>query len=189
MTPQADDLGRRRLAATGKKSATWGEAAWELPPGPQAAGAARAVLGGWLAGLGVDPDGKTADGILLAASEVAANAGVHGWPPVILTAFATFTGDGQQVIVSVEDANPGLPRQRQAGDLDENGRGMAIVGAITDWTETTAGPDGKRVRFGITVTGPAAAGRAGGGGDRRLDPFGMTGLGLPGITGRQVLAS
>ena len=161
---------------------------WTLPAGPEAAREARGALRGWLAGLGARPDGETSDRIVLAASEAAANAGVHGCPPVTLAAAAVAVPGGTEVIVTVTDADPVVPHPRHAAGLDEHGRGLDIIDAVTDWHTTTTGPGCKQVRFGVIVPGLAVSGADGSGGGRSGDPFGMTGL-VPGATRRQVLAS
>jgi hypothetical protein len=189
MTSREAGTSRRRLAVVSRRSATWAEAAWELPHGPLAAGAARTALRGWLAGLGIALDSEAADGIILAASELAGNAGVHGWPPVMLTAFAAAAaGGGPQVIVAVGDANPGVPLPRRAGDLEGNGRGMAIVDVLADWTDTAVSPDGKQVRFGVAVPGLPAPAGPGGTGDGKPGAFGAAVFGPDG-PGLRELAS
>lgn len=165
-------------------------ATWNLPSGPEAAGAARSVLRGWLDGVGAGPDDEASDSILLAASEAAANAGVHGCPPVTLAVFAAPAPGGTEVIVAVTDASPAVPRQRHAAELDEHGRGLDIIGAVTDWHTIAAGPGCKQLRFGVTVPGLSAGRGACGDGSRNEDPFGITGSGVvPDGSGRRVLAS
>lgn len=166
-------------------------ATWNLPSGPQAAGAARRALRGWLEEAATGPDDDARDSIVLAASEVAANAGTHGVPPVTLTVTAVETRTGAEVIVTVADASPVIPAQRRAAESDERGRGLAITEAVTDWIETCPVPGGKQVRFGVTVPGLADAGRGrADGGAENGDPFGITGSGsVPEHGGNRVLAS
>jgi anti-sigma regulatory factor (Ser/Thr protein kinase) len=64
----------------------------------------------------------------LIASELVTNAIRHGAPPVILE----ITCDGETVQVGVSDTSPDLPALRQAGDDDEDGRGLRIVDVLSD---------------------------------------------------------
>lgn len=163
---------------------------WDLPAGPQAAGRARSLLRSWLTGIGMGPDAEERDAIVLAASEAAANAGVHGRPPVTLAAVTASVPGGTEVIVTVTDASPVVPRQRDAAELDEHGRGLELIDALTDWHNITAGRDCKQVRFGVTVSGLPADGRDSGDVGGNGDPFGRTGSGFsPDGAGWQVLAS
>jgi anti-sigma regulatory factor (Ser/Thr protein kinase) len=70
---------------------------------------------------------------MLAVSEAAANAGVHGVPPIGLA--VTVTGSDGPVVVecSVSDSGEGLPLvPAQAGPDDERGRGQQIIAALAD---------------------------------------------------------
>jgi anti-sigma regulatory factor (Ser/Thr protein kinase) len=64
----------------------------------------------------------------LIASELVTNAIRHGAPPVILE----ITCDGDTLQVRVSDTSPDLPTPRQAGDDDEDGRGLRIVDVLSD---------------------------------------------------------
>lgn len=152
--PGPDGPGRRGAAAgkkEGPKAKTW----CRLTPGPEAAGEAREAMAGWLAWLGADSDAVFPT--LLAVSEVAANAGVHGEPPVTLTASAQHDGGDLKLVVAVGDCGVSLPRQRRAGDMDESGRGMQLAEAFTDRLETVSLQEGKEVRFWVTIPARAHA--------------------------------
>ena len=178
----------RRLTAAGHRITGSAEATWELPLGAQACGQARLVLRGWLATAGIDPaDGPGAD-IVLAASELAANATVHGLPPVLLTARLTGDGDGQVVTVRVSDASRQLPEIAPSAELAEHGRGLAIVAALALRWGTIETPGGKETWFEIAVPASADSASSGRTGCHN-GPFGMNGEISQGAARREVLAS
>jgi anti-sigma regulatory factor (Ser/Thr protein kinase) len=77
-------------------------------------------------GLDADPDT-----VLLLTSELVTNAVEHGEGEEIAVRVRRH---GDQVRVEVADRCPLMPRQRQAGVLDEHGRGIALVAALAhDW--------------------------------------------------------
>ena len=90
--------------------------------------------------------GGHCDAVALLVSEVATNALVHG------------TGDVQVRVlpradalrVEVADGSPRLPQPRQAGLLEEGGRGLALVESLaSDWGVEPTGT-GKVVWFELT---------------------------------------
>lgn len=88
-----------------------------------------------------------ADTVALLVSEVATNALVHGAGKVRVRVRPTDTG----LRVEVHDEAATLPARRQATPLDEGGRGIALVDAMSaSWgAETT--PDGKTVWFEVAA--------------------------------------
>jgi hypothetical protein len=146
---------RKRVVAAGVRTAATAQAAWELPYGPSAARQARHALSGWLGSAGIDPaDGPGTD-IVLGAAELAANAGVHGLPPILLTARVAGDGDERLVTVGVSDASPQLPRSGVVSALAEHGRGLGIVAALALRWGSRRTPGGKETWFEIAVPTPA----------------------------------
>jgi hypothetical protein len=180
--------GTRRLTASGHRSTGSAEVTWELPPGALACGQARQALRGWLAAAGIDPAGAPCDGVVLAASELVANAVVHGLPPVLLTARLTGDGDGQVVTVRVSDGNRQLPEPAPASATADHGRGLAIVATLALRWGASETPGGKETWFEIAV--PASAdGGSGGRTGCHNGPFGMDGGLSHGAARREALAS
>jgi len=88
---------------------------------------------------------KLVDACVLAASELVTNARLHGRPPVGLLLRRTVGG----VRLEVNDGDPHLsarPVEEGSPDVAESGRGLDIVGAVSDdtWCERIPG-DGKTV--------------------------------------------
>lgn len=70
------------------------------------------------------------DEALLLITELVTNSVRYGSPPIVLG----FECAGPGLRVRVRDGEPGLPRQRRAVDLDEDGRGLALLEALsTAW--------------------------------------------------------
>lgn len=88
------------------------------------------------------------DTAALLVSEVATNALVHGSGDVRVVARA----DGRVLRVEVQDDEPQLPRQRSAGDLDEGGRGLALLDALATAWGTDGRADGKTVWFELRLS-------------------------------------
>jgi anti-sigma regulatory factor (Ser/Thr protein kinase) len=175
------------MVSAGTRSWVSSQAAWELPTGPGAPAAGRAALRGWLAELGIDSgDGKGAD-IVLAVSELVANAVVHGLPPVALAASASLADGVLVVTVGVSDANPVLPEVPAPAALTaEHGRGLALVAALSDRWGVSRLERGKRVWSEVAMP-PAVAADEGALGPG-AGPFGINGEDARGA-GREVLAS
>ena len=68
------------------------------------------------------------DDALLLISELVTSAVVYGGPPIVLS--IECDGDGLQV--RLRDGSPTPPRQRSAGPDAESGRGMTLVGILTN---------------------------------------------------------
>jgi hypothetical protein len=180
---------RKRAVAAGVRTAAEVHAAWELPHGPLAAAQARGALGSWLAGFGIDPaDGPGFD-IVLATSEVAANAGVHGRPPVLLDAWLEPGRNGWLVTVCVSDDDPQLPDPPAPLPLAEHGRGLGIAAALALHLDICPVPEGGKAAW-LAIVVPAPAGTTGSGrAAYRNGPFGMNSEFNPGPVRGEVLAS
>ena len=87
------------------------------------------------------------DTAALLVSEVATNALVHGSGDVRVVAHATT----ELLRVEVQDDEPRLPRQRSAKDLDEGGRGLALLDALATAWGTDGRSDGKTVWFELRL--------------------------------------
>lgn len=83
----------------------------------------------------------------LLASELVTNAVVHGSAPIDID---VGTVDGG-VRVSVGDRSPRVPSARAASEDEEHGRGLLLVGALSDRWGVDAQPPGKRVWFELRV--------------------------------------
>jgi len=144
------------VMATGSP-ASWRESC-VLPSGPAGARAAREMTRGCLRGWGVDDPGGE---VILAVSELAANACVHGLPPVVLGLALDAGPAGAAVTCRVSDANPELPSLAAALAADaESGRGLVIVAALASrvWTEPCAHGKAVCCRFDLRPAAtPAAA--------------------------------
>ncbi|MER5887768.1 ATP-binding protein [Streptomyces sp. NPDC001941] len=111
------------------------------------------------------PRDLTAD-VLLAASEVLANAVVHGCALAGPASEVTLTASrvGRSVRVEVHDPSPVLPLAKpvRVGDDAEEGRGLALVSAFTDrWgVKLDADRAGKTVWLEADLPAPAATAAA-----------------------------
>jgi len=84
-------------------------------------------------------DGPMVADLQLVASELATNALVHTQTPFTVA----LAQDGQCVRITVSDGAPSIPvRRRAAGDLDESGRGLAIVETLSSDWGVTVRPNG-----------------------------------------------
>ncbi|MFI5828048.1 ATP-binding protein [Streptomyces sp. NPDC051578] len=83
----------------------------------------------------------TVHSILLSVSELVANAHVHAAE----TAHLVLTWDGYCLHVSVADADPRLPRPREADESATSGRGLGIVDALADTMDVHACHGGKAI--------------------------------------------
>ncbi|MFD4245991.1 ATP-binding protein [Streptomyces sp. NPDC058525] len=122
-----------------------------LPPGPQAARAARELAARMVATHDGHCPYGTADDILLIVSELASNAVRHGRPPYRLT----LGMEAGRASIAVGDASPALPRHRAGhGPLSCGGRGLEIIRALGAEIFVDPSPRGKQVIAVITWPTP-----------------------------------
>ncbi|MGW1280259.1 ATP-binding protein [Streptomyces tsukubensis] len=76
-----------------------------------------------------------ADAVDLIVSELVTNALVHGEGAVDIRMWRT----DKRLFVEVGSASPRVPRMRESGPLDENGRGLHLVAVLADGWGVTAG--------------------------------------------------
>lgn len=95
--------------------------------------------------------GVDCDTVALLVSEVATNALVHGTGEVKVRIVPGPPG----VRVEVLDGSPALPALRTATALDEGGRGIALVEALSTAWGSEATADGKTVWFELSDGVPA----------------------------------
>lgn len=114
----------------------------ELPADPTIARTARRAL---LEALG--PDEAAADAAVLALSEVATNALLHGLPPFQLSASVT----GATLRVAVHDTGPGAVAIRHAAADAMSGRGIRTIEALTARWGVQPTATGKAVWFEVPV--------------------------------------
>ncbi len=88
-----------------------------------------------------------ADTVALLVSEVATNALVHGAGRVRVRVRPTPVG----LRVEVHDEDSTLPSRRQATPLDEGGRGIALVDALSSGWGAEKTADGKTVWFEVAA--------------------------------------
>ena len=89
------------------------------------------------------------DTVALLVSEVATNALVHGTGRVRVRVHRTSRG----LRVEVHDGDPTLPARRHATAMDEGGRGIALVEALSSGWGAEATEDGKNVWFEVAAPG------------------------------------
>jgi anti-sigma regulatory factor (Ser/Thr protein kinase) len=87
-----------------------------------------------------------ADTVALLVSEVATNALVHGAGEVRVRVVPKPAG----VRIEVADGSASMPRRRQATSVDEGGRGIALVEALSTAWGAEADDDGKTVWFELS---------------------------------------
>lgn len=92
--------------------------------------------------------GVDCDTVALLVSEVATNALVHGAGEVRVRVVPGPPG----VRIEVEDGSSTLPRRRQASAVDEGGRGIALVEALSTAWGSEASTEGKMVWFELAAS-------------------------------------
>jgi anti-sigma regulatory factor (Ser/Thr protein kinase) len=85
------------------------------------------------------------DDALLLTSELVTNSVLHGGPPLVIAVEC----DGERLQVRVRDGSPAVPTPHDATPSDENGRGLALVAALSDDWGVDPEPGGKHVWFVI----------------------------------------
>ncbi|WP_442812081.1 ATP-binding protein [Streptomyces sp. NBC_01803] len=165
-------------------------AAWDLPEDPAAAGQAREHIRRQLAAWGLRELEMTTE---LVASELVGNVIRHAAGPIRLRLLRSTV-----LTCEVSDGSEATPRIRHTSVLDESGRGLQLVAAMTRrwgarytqtgksiWTETAPPPDGLRRR------GPGRRPRRAGAGHRlssrpgeRPSPFIVMPASLSGCAGK-----
>ncbi len=89
----------------------------------------------------------------LGVTELLANVHRHAVPDKTCTVELTLLLD--RLTVSVRDRDPRLPDVRRAGPLDTNGRGLALIAAVSEsWGARPLGASGKTVWFTLAVPAP-----------------------------------
>lgn len=88
-------------------------------------------------------EGEDTDRLVLAYSEIATNAVLHGAGPVSVA--ATISPGGARC--EVADHSTRLPKARDAGPDDTGGRGLEMVESTVDRLRVAAEEDGKTVSF------------------------------------------
>lgn len=129
--------------------------AWELAASPAAAGQARSRIRAALATWGLE---ACAEDAALLASELVANAVVHGAGPVEVTLQMRQSGTTTALVCEVTDRSPRMPHPRAAGADAVHGRGLAIVSALASASGVRPTRLGKTAWFEITLppTAPQA---------------------------------
>ena len=117
------------------------------PPGARCAAAARSFTAATLAGR--DTTGRV-DDIVTVVSELVTNAWQHALAredrPGIRLGLLGGRAGGPGVLCAVADPGPRPPVPREAGDLATGGRGLQVVGALSDdWGWAPSHPGGKVV--------------------------------------------
>jgi anti-sigma regulatory factor (Ser/Thr protein kinase) len=112
----------------------------ELPVSPEAPALARRFLRG--ASCSAHHSAVLDDAVLL-VSELVTNSVLHGGPPVVVAVDC----DGDTLQVRVRDGSRDLPTPRAADVGDEDGRGLALVQAMSSAWGIDPVPDGKHVWF------------------------------------------
>jgi anti-sigma regulatory factor (Ser/Thr protein kinase) len=117
-----------------------------LPPSPESAGQARAIIRDIATELKLD--GSTTFDLMLATTEAFANAIEHGEPcdprGIRLRVESRYGGLG----VEVRDCGYRSDERRTRKLTGEGGRGMPIIAALMDDLEVSPEGEATRVRFG-----------------------------------------
>ncbi len=127
----------------------------ELPAAPVAGALARQFLRDWSASVGLARE--TQDALLLVSHELVSNAYQHGRSQVVLSVSRRHRPDGQQVIrVDVDDDNSRAPLLQPADSQALDGRGLAIVDALSTAWGFIPREGGKTVWFEMMTGSPDA---------------------------------
>lgn len=126
-------------------------AAFDLPLGAEAAGALRRAVRAILVAWGFH-DRDWCDDAELVVSELLGNAVRHAASRVAVSLDA----HEDQVTVSVTDGSAEVPQPRALSHFAENGRGVAIIDALSDGWGVERQPRGKRVWARLRPPGASA---------------------------------
>ena len=120
-----------------------------VPATPEYVGRLRRAVRRWLRSVLGDEDEDTVDNLTLAASEALENAAEHAYAghdevgTMTLSARRDDTAD-RTVVITVSDSG----RWRAPADnTGYRGRGLALIGELTDTHEVQPGPTGTTVTF------------------------------------------
>ncbi|MEO3754871.1 ATP-binding protein [Streptomyces sp. B6B3] len=122
-----------------------------FPASPMEVARVRRLIAAHLRSCGLD---EVVDGVVLATDELLANAVQHGSTSQDDTVTVSVDCETQRLRIAVSDSSPSLPfipSQREAGSLDEGGRGLAIVDQLCDGWGAEATPDGAGKQVWCTV--------------------------------------
>jgi anti-sigma regulatory factor (Ser/Thr protein kinase) len=109
---------------SGEQLEVFRSASLDLLGGGEVAARARAFTSGVLSSWHLP--GELREKVVLAVSELVANALTHGMPPLGLRLRRT----DRRLVVEVRDADERMPRRQHARATDEGGRGLSIVATI-----------------------------------------------------------
>jgi anti-sigma regulatory factor (Ser/Thr protein kinase) len=125
-----------------------------LAPEPTSSRAARHLVADWCISEGLM--GDVVDTLLLLTAELVTNAVLHGRSEVVLC----LGRRGAYVRVGVGDENTRMPQRGEPDPEALNGRGMALVEALSDDYGVELTPLGKTVWFDVlTSLAPARSAR------------------------------
>jgi PAS domain S-box-containing protein len=111
----------------------------DIPAEERAVRTARQLVGTTLRRW--DVPARVIDDLILVVSELAANAVLHGRPPIQLR----LRNGGSHVVLELHDTATYLPRKQRPTPDDEHGRGLQLVSSLCDRWGTRPTADGKAV--------------------------------------------
>jgi anti-sigma regulatory factor (Ser/Thr protein kinase) len=114
----------------------------ELPASREAPALAREFLRNATC---VEHHSEVVDDAVLLVSELVTNSVLHGGPPVVVAVDC----DEDTLEVRVRDGSSALPTRRDAGQVDESGRGLALVAEMSSDWGVDPEDNGKHVWFVI----------------------------------------
>ncbi|WP_406509712.1 ATP-binding protein [Streptomyces sp. NBC_00212] len=125
----------------------------ELQALPSRIGQVRRIVSAQLRYWHLDP---LIDEAALGVTELLTNVHRHAEPDKVCTVEIELLLD--RLTISVHDHDPTLPAVRNADALATNGRGLALIAAVSEsWGVRPLGESGKTVWFTLTAPSPAIA--------------------------------